>query len=102
MEKEKVVQLKDILLTLQKHKPLLKEKFSVKEIGVFGSYARGTATEKSDIDFFVIFEHKHVDNITGLWIYLEALFDKKIDLIHQHKRLREGLKREIDKEIVYG
>jgi predicted nucleotidyltransferase len=96
------MQLKEILSTLQEHKSLLQERFSVKEIGVFGSYARGTATENSDIDFFVVFEHKHVDNITGLWIYLEDLFDKKVDLIHQHKRLRNGLKREIDKEIVYG
>ncbi len=96
------MQLDEILTQLQKHKAILHKRFSVKKIGVFGSYARGTATSESDIDFYVIFEEKTVDNITGLWIYLEELFQRKVDLIHYHNRLREGLKREIEKEIVYG
>jgi len=96
------MQLEEILTELQKQRVLLQERFSVQKIGVFGSYARGTATSESDIDFYVEFEHKTVDNITGLWIYLEELFHRKIDLIHYHKRIREALKREIDKEIVYG
>ena len=94
--------LERILSTLQKHKNILRDRFSVKELGVFGSYARGSATSKSDIDFFVVFDEKTLDNITGLWIYLEELFDKKIDLIHHHKRLKDALKREIEKDIVYG
>jgi len=96
------VKLDDILLILEEQKPILREKFSVREIGVFGSYARGTATAESDIDFFVVFDRKSVDNITGLWLYLETLFEKKIDLLHAHKYLRNSLKREIEKEIVYG
>ena len=96
------MELKDILSTLKEHKPFLERKFSVKEIGVFGSYARGTASSESDIDFYVVFTHKTLDNITGLWIYLEELFGKKVDLVHHHKRFRNGLKREIEKEIVYG
>ena len=96
------MQLDEIMIQLQRHKAILRERFSVKKIGVFGSYARGTATSESDIDFYVVFEEKTVDNITGLWIYLEELFRRKVDLIHYHHRLREGLKREIEKEIVYG
>jgi predicted nucleotidyltransferase len=96
------MKLEEILSILKDHKEILSKEFSVQEIGVFGSYARGTATDESDIDFFVIFKDKTVDNITGLWIYLEKLFDKKIDIIHQHKRLRNVLKQEIQKDIVYG
>lgn len=96
------MELKDILLTLKQHKSTLSDKFSVKEIGVFGSYAKGTSTDESDIDFYVVFQDKTVDNITGLWIYLENLYGKKIDLLHYHKRLRESLKKEIEKDIVYG
>jgi predicted nucleotidyltransferase len=98
----KDIQLEDILLKLKKHKEEICKNFSVKEIGVFGSYARGTATPESDIDFFVVFDKKTLDNITGLWIYLEELFNKNIDLIHYHKRFRDSLKREIQKDIVYG
>ena len=96
------MQLADILLKLKEHKEILLKRFCVKEIGVFGSYARGTAKPESDIDFFVVFDEKSLDNITGLWIYLEEIFDKNIDLVHHHKRFRESLKREIQKDIVYG
>ncbi len=96
------MELKDILSILKQHKSILSEKFSVKEIGVFGSYAKGISTDQSDIDFYVVFQDKTVDNITGLWIYLENLYDKKIDLLHHHKRLRDSLKREIEKDIIYG
>jgi len=94
--------LQYILSVLQKHKGILVDRFSVKDIGVFGSYAKGSATSESDIDFFVVFEDKTLDNITGLWIYLEELFDKKVDLIHYHARFRDALKREIERDVVYG
>ena len=96
------MELKDILLILKQHKSILSEKFSVKKIGIFGSYAKGTFTDQSDIDFYVVFQDKTVDNITGLWIYLENIYDKKIDLLHYHKRFRDSLKREIERDIVYG
>ncbi len=92
----------DILQTLDEHRLLLVEKFEVEKIGLFGSYAKDSQNPDSDIDVYVIFKNKTVDNITGLWIYLEKLFGKKVDLVHYHKRLREGLKREIERSVVYG
>ena len=44
-----------IYAELQKHKATL-EKYGVKKIGLFGSFVRGEANEKSDIDFLVDFE----------------------------------------------
>ncbi|MGC8783198.1 MAG: nucleotidyltransferase family protein [Armatimonadota bacterium] len=35
--------------TLAQHKPELAEKYSVKEIGIFGSYARGEQTEEEEL-----------------------------------------------------
>jgi len=51
---------KEILKILTEEFPNLKEKFHVKTIGLFGSYARGEQAEKSDIDLLVDFE-KPVD-----------------------------------------
>jgi len=45
--------LQNILQILKQHKPELQRKYPVAGIGVFGSYARGEATEKSDIDIAV-------------------------------------------------
>ena len=41
--------------TLLEHKAELKEKFKVKNIGVFGSYVRGEQKGRSDIDVLVEF-----------------------------------------------
>jgi predicted nucleotidyltransferase len=41
---------------LAKNKELLKRKFKVKEIGLFGSYVRNEQKETSDIDILVEFK----------------------------------------------
>jgi hypothetical protein len=42
--------------TLALHKEELRQKFKVKEIGIFGSYVRREQKEKSDLDVLVTFE----------------------------------------------
>jgi len=43
-----------ILLTLKQNKSLLSG-FGIKDIGLFGSYARGDQSDKSDIDILIDF-----------------------------------------------
>ena len=45
--------LERIVQTLREHKPELQKKYPISRIGVFGSYARGVASEQSDIDIAV-------------------------------------------------
>ena len=96
------MQKSDILNTLALHKNTLKEKFEIDKIGLFGSYARDEATVNSDIDIYVEFKNKTFDNIAGLWVYLEELYHKKIDLIHFHKRANKIIMNNIQKEVIYG
>ena len=58
--------LKDIEDILRKHKPVLQEKYKVKEIGVFGSYVRGEQSKISDIDILVQFSEWSKQNIGAL------------------------------------
>lgn len=69
-----------ILRTLKKHDEVLKQ-YSVKRIGLFGSYARGDQTAKSDIDFLVEFDRPTYDNFYGLSVYLEKLFGRKVEVL---------------------
>jgi len=69
-----------ILTTLKKHDDALKQ-YSVKRIGLFGSYARGNQTARSDIDFLVEFDRPTYDNFYGLWVYLESLFGRKVEVL---------------------
>jgi predicted nucleotidyltransferase len=41
--------------TINKNLPFIKEKYKVKEMGIFGSYATGEQGEKSDLDILVEF-----------------------------------------------
>jgi uncharacterized protein len=47
--------LEDIKATLQKILPDLQHRYSVKSLGVFGSYVRGEHTPDSDLDILVEF-----------------------------------------------
>ena len=46
----------EILDALRAHKPVLAERFGVSELGLFGSFTRGLATELSDVDILVTFD----------------------------------------------
>ena len=47
--------LDEIKEIIRKHKKELREKYNVKEIGIFGSIVRGEAKEGSDVDILVEF-----------------------------------------------
>ena len=55
--------------------------YGVKRLGLFGSCARGEATETSDLDFVVEFERKSFDAYMDVKAYLEELFNRPVDLV---------------------
>lgn len=48
--------LEEIKETLKKQKPFLKDKYHIRDIGIFGSFVKGEQQEKSDLDLLVEFE----------------------------------------------
>ena len=69
----------DILATIRANEPRLRE-LTVRELALFGSFARDEATDASDIDFLVEFDHKTFDNYLDTKELLEILFGRKVDL----------------------
>lgn len=88
---------------LKKHEGLIKQKYGVKRIGIFGSFAREEQRADSDIDVLVDFEEgaKTFDNFMDLKFLLEDLFHRKVDLV-TIKALRPQLKEGILKEVTYA
>lgn len=76
------------------------QKYGVKRIGLFGSYVRGTATARSDIDFLVELERLTFRDYMGLALFLEDLFEKDVDLVTPTS-IKPGFKPYIEKEIEY-
>jgi len=94
--------LREIKETLREHKKYLKEKFGVKEIGIFGSYIRNEQTEVSDVDILVDFERPVGWEIVDLRDYLEKILGVKVDLVPKGGVIRKPLLwKYIEEEVIY-
>ena len=91
---------KEAIGTLQRLKPYLQRKYAVKRVGLFGSTARGTQTESSDVDILVEFEQPVGIEFVDLSFLLEKEFDKKVDVVSL-KGIKDKYLKEIEKDIVY-
>lgn len=91
----------DIITKLKELKPLLYQEFSVKEIGVFGSFADNTNTDQSDIDILVELEKPIGWKFFTMELYLEKIFERKIDLVTKNA-LKEQIKEHILKSVNYA
>ena len=90
-----------VLEKLKELKTVLKEKFGVKELLLFGSFAKFEATEKSDIDLIVEFEKEYETfrNYMTLKEFLEKNLQRPVDLIVK-SALKPSLKETIKKEVI--
>ena len=70
-----------IINRLRETYPHLIAEYSVKRIGLFGSFARGTANETSDIDVVVEFQRPVGFKFIELVEYLEQMFGRKVDVL---------------------
>jgi len=91
-----------VLERLREHKDFLKERYGVLKIGLFGSYAKGEATQESDIDIFVELRENRFRTLASLWVYLEEMYSgAKIDLVNKHKNAKSRLFESIEKETIF-
>jgi hypothetical protein len=94
MKKQQAIQ------SLKENKALLSERFGVNRLALFGSIARDTATDKSDIDILVSFNGPaNANDYFGVQFYLEDLFGCHVDLVTE-KALRAELKPYIESEAI--
>ena len=90
------MKIQQIIKALNELKPVIREKYNVKELGIFGSYTRGQEKNDSDLDILVSFEVP-----IGFFKFLELeeyLSDKlniKVDLVS-----KKALKPRIGKRIL--
>jgi predicted nucleotidyltransferase len=95
-----VYTLEKILNILRKHKPELEEKYPISALGVFGSYARGDADEKSDIDIAVEINGTMGLSFVKMADEIEALFGIKTDVVPK-RSIKPGYLSFVEKDIVY-
>jgi len=93
--------LEEIKKIINEHKSILKEKFKVSSIGVFGSYVRKEEQEKSDIDVLVEF-YEVIDlfKFIELENFLSKILGVKVDLVMK-ETLKPRIRMRILKEAIY-
>ena len=95
MEKNRIIQ------KINEEMPILREKYQVEKLGVFGSIVRGEETEKSDVDILVEFKTSvGFFQFIRLENYLTQILGRKVDLLTK-KALKAAIKEEVLKELVY-
>jgi predicted nucleotidyltransferase len=99
--KEGMKTLEEIKKILEEYKETLREKYGVKEIGIFGSYVRKETKRASDVDILVEFD-RTIDllEFISLEDHLKGILKVKVDLV-----MKDALKPRIGKcilrEVVY-
>ncbi|MGH7861515.1 MAG: nucleotidyltransferase family protein [Candidatus Dormibacteraceae bacterium] len=90
----------ELIQILRAHLPELRQRFSVRALALFGSYARGEAGEESDVDLLVEFERvPGLIAFVELEQYLSDLLGVKVDLVLKDA-LRPTIGQRILKELV--
>jgi len=95
--------LAEIKNLLEPLKPVLKDKFQVDTIGIFGSYSQGQQKQTSDVDLLVTFmEPNDIDllDFIALKQFLRRKLGVKVDLVEK-KALKARIKDGILEETVY-
>ncbi|MBO8180690.1 MAG: nucleotidyltransferase domain-containing protein [Archaeoglobus sp.] len=95
------MKLEEVIRKIKENEEILKEKFKIKSIGVFGSLAR-EEEEIHDIDIIVEFSEPIGWEIVDLKEFLEDLFGMRVDIITKKAAMSKPLLwKSIEKEIVY-
>lgn len=93
--------LEEIKKRLRENEHVLREKFSVKRLGIFGSYVTGEERKKSDLDILVEFEEPlSLFEFMDLEEYLIQITGMKVDLVSK-KALKPRIGRHILEEVSY-
>jgi predicted nucleotidyltransferase len=93
----------DALALLREHEPILKKRFGVAKIGIFGSFVRGEERPESDVDVLVTFRkgEETFDHYMDCKFYLEDLFGRNVDLVMKGA-IKPRLREYILGEVVYA
>lgn len=88
----------EIKKIVNEYMSLLKERFKVKSIEIFGSYLRGEQGKESDIDLLVEF-YETIDlfDYVDLEDFLSKILDIKVDLVMKDAlkpRIKDSILRE--------
>ncbi len=91
----------DIVRSLREFKELNRDKYRIVRLGLFGSAARESMVEHTDIDVVVELVEPDLFELIGIKQDLEEQFHCPVDVIRYRDGMNAFLKGRIDQEAVY-
>ena len=85
---------------LKKYMTILKDKYGITSLSLFGSTARGEQTDISDIDLFVETQTANPFLLQDAKEFLEKEMGTSVDIIRNHEYLNQRLRKRILKDRV--
>ncbi len=92
----------DIIKILRQFKDENHQKYAILSIGIFGSAARDSLKDQSDIDIVVKLRNPDLFNLIGIKQELEDRFHCTVDIVRYRDKMNRFLKHRIDQEAVYA
>ncbi|MEQ9301718.1 MAG: nucleotidyltransferase family protein [Cyclobacteriaceae bacterium] len=92
--------LAEIKSTLSEKKDSLYERYRIKSLAVFGSYARNEQGDDSDLDLLVEFNGKIGGKFIDLADELEEILHLKVDLVSR-KGVKERYLQSIESDLIH-
>ncbi len=91
----------NIINTLQNNMDVLKAKYAIESVGLFGSYSRDEQNDFSDIDLIVSFTKPVGMELIQLSFELEDILKNKVDLVST-KGIKPKYFEAIKQDIIYA
>ena len=92
--------LKDVRVLLNVQKVHLFQKYPIKSLAIFGSYARNEQSENSDLDLIVEFNDTIGSQFIQLGDELEDYLGFKVDLVSR-RGIKEHYYKSIKSDLIY-
>ena len=91
----------EILSILQIFKQNSAAEYDIKRIGIFGSFARGDASEDSDVDVVFETDSPNLFRTARMKVDLERLLSRHVDVVRFRSNMNPRLKSRIAREAKY-
>lgn len=91
----------EVVYFLSCFKATHQDKYQIRKIGIFGSFARDEMKDDSDIDVVVDIAEPDLFALIGIKQDLEAQLRRPVDIVRYRANMNAFLKRRIDREAVY-
>jgi len=98
---EKQMNRDEIILFLRRFREKNDAKYSIIKIGIFGSAARDSMNDRSDIDVVVNLSRPDFFDLIGIKQALEEQFHYPVDIVRYRDNMNKYLKQRIDREAIY-